>query len=86
MPYHWEVREKLIAGRGSNGMSGHICWFLAALFAVLGIIADAANITLGLESMSWFLLAIATFLAGITFFIGWALSWYLELSESKKKE
>ena len=28
------------------------------LFAVLGVIGDVLNITLGLESMSWFLLAI----------------------------
>ena len=28
------------------------------VFAALGVISDALNITLGLESMSWFLLAI----------------------------
>ena len=85
MAHHWEIREKMIAGRGSQGMSGHVCWYFAVLFAVLGIIGDAANITLGLESMSWFLLAIVGFLASITFFIGWAVSWYLE-TETKKKE
>ena len=74
---HWEDREKMIASLGSNGMSAHICWFLAAIFAILGIIADAANATLGLTPTSWFLLAIATFLASITMFIGWAVSWYL---------
>ena len=29
------------------------------LFAALGVIGEAFNITLGLQSMSWFLLAIA---------------------------
>ena len=86
MPYHWEERDRLIAGRGSQGMSGHICWFLAVLFAVLGIIGDAMNTALGLEPVSWFLLAIITFLASITFFIGWVLAWYLETSETKKME
>jgi len=32
------------------------------LFAALGVIGDALDVTLGLESMSWFLLAIFTYL------------------------
>ena len=80
----WEDREKLVASLGGQGMVGHILWFAAVLFAVLGIIGDAANITLGLESISWFLLAIGAFLASITFFIGWAVSWYLETTANKK--
>ena len=31
---------------------------LSFLFAIVGIIADALNTTLGLETLSWFLLAI----------------------------
>ena len=63
MARDWEDREKMKAKLGSERLVGHICWFLAAVFAMLGIIGDAANITLGLEPISWFLLAIATFLA-----------------------
>jgi hypothetical protein len=37
---------------------GTIWMFVGLGSAVLGIISDALNITLGLESMSWFLLAI----------------------------
>jgi len=37
------------------------------IFAALGVIGDAVNITLGLESMSWFLLAIV---AGLNAIIG----------------
>jgi hypothetical protein len=37
---------------------GGIVMFCSLGFAVLGVIGDALNITLGLESMSWFLLAI----------------------------
>jgi uncharacterized membrane protein (Fun14 family) len=37
---------------------GGIFIFCSLGFAVLGVIGDALNITLGLESMSWFLLAI----------------------------
>jgi hypothetical protein len=83
MARHWEDREKMRAGIGSGGQWGHNLWYLAAVFAILGIIADAINSPLGLEAMSWFMLAIATFLASITFFIGWAVSWYLETTAKK---
>jgi len=54
-------------------------WFAAItqwacfVFAVLGVIGDAVNITLGLESMSWFLLAIV---AGLNAIMWWWLSIY----------
>jgi len=79
-------REQVKASLGSSGLGGHICWFLGAIFAVLGIISDAMNTSLGLEPISWFLLAIAAFLASLAYLIGWAVSWYLETTEAKKKE
>jgi hypothetical protein len=48
-------------------MFGGICQFACLAFAALGVIGDFSNITLGLESMSWFLLAIV---AGINAIIG----------------
>lgn len=81
MAQHWEDRGKMKASLGASGKWGHIFWFLAAIFAILGIISDAVNATLGLEPISWFLLAIAAFLASITHFIGWAVSWYLTISK-----
>ena len=44
-----------------------ICMVFCGIFAVLGVIGDALNTTLGLESMSWFLLAIV---AGLNAIIG----------------
>ena len=41
------------------------CMVFCAIFALLGIIGDVSNTTLGLESMSWFLLAITSALFGI---------------------
>ena len=43
------------------GISQYACF----IFAALGVISDAMNITLGLESMSWFLLAIVACLNAI---------------------
>ena len=83
---HWEDREKLKAGLRSTGAWGHYCWFLGMIFAVLGIIADAANVTLGLTSMGWFLLAIVTLVVSITMFFGMGLAWYLITTDRKKEE
>ena len=63
-----------------------VCWILALIFAVLGIIADAINGTLGLEPISWFLLAIAFFVASLSFCLAWALGVYFRAIEAKKKE
>lgn len=41
------------------------CLVFCVIFALLGIIGDASNTTVGLESMSWFLLAITSALFGI---------------------
>ena len=78
---HWADRDKMREGLSRSGKTGHIYWFLAAIFAILGIIGDAVNLTLGLEPISWFLLSIVTFLASITFFIAWAVSWYLTINK-----
>ena len=85
MARHWEDREYLKASIGSQGWWGHFLWFLGLAFVLLGIIADAANVTLGLESISWFLMAIAAFLAGLPFYIGLGIGWYLRTIETKGK-
>jgi hypothetical protein len=46
---------------------GDICQYLSFLFVALGVIGDALNINLGLEPMSWLLLAIV---AGLNAIIG----------------
>ena len=85
MAHHWENREWLRASIGPGGKQAHIWWFVGIIFAVLGIIGDAANITLGLEPTSWFLLAVVAFLASITYFIGWAVAWYLKTTKAEKE-
>jgi len=63
-----------------------VFWALGIVFAILGIIADAANITLGLEAISWFLLAIAFFVTSLSFCLAWALGVYFRAIEAKKKD
>ena len=83
---HWEDREQLKASLGSSGMQAHICWFLGIIFAILGIIADAANLTLGLTSIGWFLLSIVTLVVSITMFFGMGLAWYLIITDAKGRK
>ena len=77
MPYHWEVREKMSDVR-SPGLWGHACWFLGAIFAIIGIIAAATGSAIGLGATAWLLLAIFVMIAGIPFFITMAVGWYLK--------
>ena len=77
MPYRWESSEHTKANIRSEGLWGHACWFLGIIFAIIGIIAAATDATIGLGAVVWFLLAIFTMVAGIPFFIGLLLGWYL---------
>ena len=61
-------REEVKAEVRKCSLFGDVCQYLCFLFAALGVIGDALNITLGLESMSWFLLAIV---AGLNAIIGY---------------
>jgi len=67
---HEEARKTL----NPMGLAFHICWFLGAIFAILGLIAGAMDTSLGLEPLYWLLLSIAAFLAGIPMLATWALA------------
>jgi hypothetical protein len=82
----WSSYEWIVGKGGWMSAWGGSCWILGFVFAVLGIIAEVMNTTLGLEPISWFLLAIAAFVAGISWYIGWAVAVYLEAIKAKEKE
>ena len=56
-----EERKNVTTGLGRHGWSCRISWLLGVLFAVLGVIAAAVDITLGLGATNWLLLSIAAF-------------------------
>jgi ABC-type amino acid transport system permease subunit len=70
-------RKEVNATLNSMGLSFHICWFLGAIFAILGLIAGAMNTSLGLEPTHWLLLSIAAFLSGIPMLVTWAIAMHL---------
>ena len=80
------VDPKWIADMASgSGIAGGTLWILGFIFAILGIIADATNGALGLTAMSWFMLAIVFHLAGISYWLAWALGVYLVAKAAKKE-
>jgi len=85
MKYRWENRKQMADVR-VTGLWAHAGWFVGAIFAVLGIIADAANVSLGLEPTSWFLLSIAVFVASMPFYMGVGMAWYLRTTEAKSEK
>ena len=89
MPYHWEKpikdREELRPLIRSTGLQGHICWILGVVFAILGIIAGATNTALGLGPITWLLLALVVFVAGIPAWLSLMMARRLLGIESGKK-
>ena len=82
----WKSHEWIVGKGGMWAAWGGACWILGLVFAILGVIADAMNATLGLEPSSWFLLAIAAFVASIAEYLGWAVAVYVDAKEAKKEE
>jgi hypothetical protein len=81
-----QEREHVTTGLSAHGWTCRICWFLGVMFAVLGVIAAAANIALGLGPTNWLLLAIAAFAAGITNCIAFAAGLNIYAIEAKSKK
>ena len=85
MSERWRNREWIVSSGNRMSMSGAACWIFGAVFAVLGILADIMNVTLGLEMTTWLMLSIALFVAGISWYIGWAVAVYVSGKEAKGK-
>jgi hypothetical protein len=71
------------ANRQANWGGG--LWILGFIFAILGIIADVYG-TIGLSMMAWFMLAIVFHLAGLSFWLSWALAVYFRSVGAKGKD
>ncbi|MFC1860265.1 hypothetical protein ACFLYC_01670 [Chloroflexota bacterium] len=82
----WNNHDWIVSKGAMWAMWGGLCWCLGIIFAVLGIIADAANINLGLTSTSWLLLAIATFVVSAIWYLSWAVAVQIDALKAKKQE
>jgi hypothetical protein len=54
----YKNREHVLAEIRRCATASTVSSFLSFLFVIIGIISDASNTTLGLTSLTWFLLAI----------------------------
>ncbi len=79
-------REDVKADIRLCALVGNIFSFACFGFAALGVIGDALDITLGLESMSWFLLAIVAALSALVPNMRSLVAKHLYGIESEKKE
>jgi hypothetical protein len=70
-------REKAIAEVKPCARMEDRTWPFAVVFLLLGIISDAVNMPLGLESTHWFLLGIAALVAAVFFRMGRAIYWQM---------
>ena len=64
---------------------GASLWILGFIFAILGVIADVTG-SLGLTMMAWFMLAIVFHLAGLSFWLGYAVAVYFRSVGAKEKK
>lgn len=81
-------REEARASLNPMGLSAHICFWLGIVFAILGVVAGAMDIAIGLRPIYWLVLAIAAFVAGMPMWLAWAVAMHLLgiKGESKKEE
>jgi len=74
----WENLEAQKAHVGLSGWIVVVSWFVTIIFALMGVICDAANVKLGLTTGSWLLLAVIATVIGVQSAIFWATEWYLK--------
>jgi hypothetical protein len=80
------VDPKYIANMAkAQANAGAALWILGFIFAILGIIADVTG-TVGLTMMAWFMLAIVFHLAGLSFWLGYAVAVYFRSVGAKEKK
>jgi len=86
MPERWKDHKLMISKGGVWALVGGVCFFLGIAFAVLGVIGDAIDSTLGLEPISWFLLAIAVLVISAIWYFSWGVAVYVDAIEAKSKK
>ena len=82
----WTELDFTKRGYGRMGVMGSIATWFGVAFAIIGVICDTTGTTLGLTSMSQFLLAIFSLLFSLGCWPGWAVGIYLHVKETEAKK
>lgn len=72
--------------RGTMGIMGSISTWLGVALAIVGVVGDANDAVIGLDSISWFLVAIASLILSLGCWLGWAVGIYLHAKETESKK
>ena len=78
--------EEIIAAGETHCDAGFVIGILGLVFAALGVISDAINIIIVIESISWLLLSIVTCLVAISALMSWILAALLKGFEAKSEK
>ena len=81
-----EYRKDAMTCLGWHASGCRICWILGIVFALVGVIAAAREIMLGLGASNWLLLATAAFVASIPCCIAWIAGLFLHAIEAESKQ
>jgi hypothetical protein len=79
-------REEIVAAGGAHCDGAFVLWFFGIVFVVFGVVSDGLNVTLVLEPISWFLLAIFFGLSAAVSWITWMLAVHLDAIEAKSRK
>jgi hypothetical protein len=77
--------EEIIAAGEAHCDAGFIIGILGLTFAALGVISDALNIIIVIESISWLLLSIVACLVAISVWMSWILAALLKGFKAESK-
>jgi len=81
-----EERKHAMVGVSNHSKLARFCFSLGVIFAILGVIAAAANVALGLGATNWLLLAVVVCGLGLIMMVFWAIGVYLHSMEAKSKK
>jgi uncharacterized membrane protein YdbT with pleckstrin-like domain len=82
----WSEPEFTVRGRVRMGVMGGIGTWLGVIFAILGIIGEAIDATIGFEPIFWLVLAVVSLLFGLSCWLGWGLGMYFHVMGTKGKK
>ncbi len=82
----WREPEFTVRWRVRMGVMGAIGTWLGVIFAVLGIIGEAIDATIGFEPIFWLVLAVVSLLFGLSCWLGYVFGMYLHVIETKSKK
>ena len=78
--------EEIVAAGGAHCDAGFVIGILGLVFAALGVVSDATNLVIWIESISWLLLSIIACVVAISSWLSWILAALLKSIEAKNEE